>query len=217
MKNGKINLFIVSTLLFSFFLTACSTVPVNLRFAKDDVIEYHKSGKYDDDLNEIIEDAKDEFNEVKPDKNSAVIFDVDETTLNNYSFNKKSDFGYIPSLWDNWIEEADAPAIPQVKSLYDFLLSKGFKLIFITGRNDKQYEATLQNLKFAGYSQFDTLITKSPKYEGVTAQEYKSQERNALVQKGYKIAGTVGDQYSDLNGPNSGIKIKIPNYQYIIY
>jgi len=51
------------------------------------------------------------------------------------------------------------------------------------------------------------------KTSGVT---YKTNERNKLVEKGYEIVATIGDQYSDILGTNHGIQIKLPNYQYIV-
>jgi len=36
------------------------------------------------------------------------------------------------------------------------------------------------------------------------------------VKKGYEIIANIGDQWSDLVGGNSGYKIKLPNYLYLI-
>ena len=44
----------------------------------------------------------------------------------------------------------------------------------------------------------------------------KSSKRKELVERGYDIIGTVGDQRSDIDGPYSGIQVKIPNYLYLI-
>ena len=56
-------------------------------------------------------------------------------------------FGYVYEMNKKWNAEMKAPAIPQVKELYDFLLSKGAKIIFLTGRNFPEYEVTYENLK----------------------------------------------------------------------
>ena len=115
-----------------------------------------------------------------------------------------------------WNSEMKAPAIPRVKDLYNFLLSKGFKIIFLTGRNFPEYEVTFKNLKQAGYTQFDTLITQREDELKLKATEFKSLKRVELTGKGYDIVGTVGDQWSDLEGPDHGIQVKIPNYLYLI-
>jgi predicted secreted acid phosphatase len=111
---------------------------------------------------------------------------------------------------------ANAPAIPQVKDLYDFLVQKGFKIIFITGRRDNLYYPTFTNMKSAGYVEFDTLITRRQDDHKTTAADYKSQKRKELVEKGYVIAGCVGDQLTDCEGENCGIVVKLPNYLYLV-
>ncbi len=195
---------------------SCSTVPVNLGVAKEEVIKYYDSGMFDAAVNRTADNAISSFKNIKLTGNDAVVFDIDETALSNYDYSKENDFGYVPDLWDKWIDEAKAPAIKGVKHLYDYLISRGFKIVFITGRKEYQYKATYKNLVNAGYTKFDTLIVRLPSEYNLTALEYKSAQRTALVNHGYKIAGDVGDQYSDLEGPYHGITVKIPNYQYII-
>ena len=199
-----------------FILLSCATAPVNLTVAKDEVIKYHESGRYDKESAEVVNEAIDEFNNVKAGNNNAVIFDIDETALSSYEYRKKYDFGYVPEIWDKWISKAKAPAIKNVKRLYDFLILKGFKIIFLTGRKDYMYEPTYKNLLNEGYTKFDTLIVRDHDEYKVATLEYKSDKRTELIQKGYNIVGDVGDQFSDLEGPYHGIQVKIPNYQYII-
>jgi acid phosphatase len=205
------------TLIFSLTFFGCSSNQlVNLRTSKDIVKEYYESGKYTDEMNEVIKDAKEKFDKVEIKKNSVVIFDVDETALNNYGLAKLMDFGYVYDLNKKWNEELKAPAIEQTKDLYFYLLNKGFKIIFLTGRNSNEYDVTYKNLIQEGYSGFDTLITQSKENQKLKAQEFKSKVRTELTNQGYEIVGTVGDQWTDLNGPYSGIKIKLPNYLYEI-
>jgi predicted secreted acid phosphatase len=94
------------------------------------------------------------------------------------------------------------------------LLRKGSKIIFLTARGYDEYDATYKNLINQGYNGFDTLITKSKNEYDMKSLEYKSAKRDELVQKGYEIIGTVGDQLSDIEGPHHGIQVKIPNYLY---
>ena len=95
-------------------------------------------------------------------------------------------------------------------------LTKEFKIIFLTGRNSNEYDVTYKNLIQEGYTTFDTLITQSKDDQKLKPQEFKSKVRTELTNQGYEIIGTVGDQWTDLNGPYSGIQIKIPNYLYEI-
>lgn len=199
------------------FLLSCATEkPINLSAAREEVKQYYESGKYDEELNKIIEEAKEKFSKGEFKKNSVVIFDIDETALNNYGLAEEMGFGYVYELNKQWNAELKAPAIPQVKELYEFLLSKGSKIIFLTGRNFYEYEVTYQNLVKEGYTVFDTLITQIGDETKMNAKDFKSRKRAWLTEQGYDIAGTVGDQWSDLEGEYHGIQIKIPNYLYLI-
>lgn len=211
----KIYFYIIFAL--SLFLFSCGTQkPTNLSTAREDVKQYYESGKYDEELNVIIEDARKKFNEVEIKENSVVIFDVDETVLDNYGLAVLMEFGYVYEMNKQWNRELKASAIPQVKEFYEYLLSKGTKIIFLTGRNIPEYEVTYNNLKQEGFTTFDTLITQREHEYELTATEFKSSKRKELVDNGYEIIGTVGDQWSDLKGPHHGILVKIPNYLYLI-
>lgn len=205
------------TLLLIFALISCSSNQIiNLRTAKDIVKDYYETGGYDKELDDVITDAKEKFDEVEFKENSVVIFDIDETALNNYGLAKLMDFGYVYDLNKKWNEELEAPAIPQVKALYEYLLNRGANIIFLTGRNYTEYDVTYKNLIQTGYTKFDTLITQREDELNLKSLEFKSKKRTELTEQGYQIVGTVGDQWTDLNGPYSGIQIKIPNYLYEI-
>jgi len=214
-------LFFTITLSLSLSLTlfiACdkNEKPINLTIARNEVKQYYESGKYDEELNGVIIEAKEKFGKVDFKDNTVVIFDIDETALNNYGLAEQMGFGYVYELNKQWNAELKAPAIPQVKELYEFLLSKGSKIIFLTGRNFYEYEVTHQNLVKEGYTVFDTLITQIGDETKMKAKDFKSGKRVWLTQQGYEIVGTVGDQWSDLEGYYHGIQIKIPNYLYLI-
>lgn len=198
-------------------LISCGTKkPLNLTDARSEVIEFYESGKYDEELNEVIKNAREQLQEVELKENFVVIFDVDETALSNYELAERMGFGYVYEMNKEWNAEMKAPAIPQVKELYNFMIEKGAGIIFLTGRNIPEYEVTYKNLKLQGYDVFDTLITQREYEYELTAQEFKSSKRKELTEEGYEIIGTVGDQWSDLNGEYHGIQVKIPNYLYLI-
>lgn len=214
MNRVIIFIFIVTSLIG--FYSCCSTGLQNLSAAKEQVQKYYEGGQFDEELDKIIADAKMKFSKVEVKQNSAVIFDVDETALNNYSLAKQMDFGYVYDLNKKWNEELKAPAIKETQELYFYLLNKGFKIIFLTARNSNEYEVTYKNLIQEGYTGLDTLITQSKEDQKLKSQEFKSKVRTELTATGYEIVGTVGDQWTDLSGPYSGIQIKLPNYLYEI-
>ena len=208
------------TLTFTLSLTlliSCATEkPVNLSIAREEVKQYYESGKFEEELNKVITEAKQKFDKAEFTDSSVVIFDIDETALDNFELAEKMGFGYNYEMNKKWNAEMKAPAIKQVKELYDFLLSKGSKIIFLTGRNFYEYEVTYENLKKEGYSDFDTLITQIGDETKMKAKDFKSGKRIWLTNQGYEIIGTVGDQWSDLEGEYHGIQVKIPNYLYLI-
>jgi len=207
---------ILAFIIISFLISCGTDKPLNLTNARQEVKDYYESGKYDEELNKVINNAKEQFQQVEFKENFVVIFDVDETVLSNYELAEQMGFGYVYEMNKKWNAEMKAPAFPQVKELYDFLIEKGTRIVFLTGRNIPEYEVTYKNLKQEGYEVFDTLITQREYEYELTAQEFKSSKRKELVEEGYEIIGTVGDQWSDLNGDYHGIQVKIPNYLYLI-
>jgi acid phosphatase len=207
-------------LLFLFVFTANSqTAPnpilINLQDAINAVKNYHTSPKYVQDMEKIIDDALLNLKQMDIPKNAAFVFDIDETSLSNIEYEVEKNFGYDQASWDKWVEEAKAPAIKATKRFYDSLIKRNIHIIFITGRNTQQYDVTVKNMQKVGYRKYDTIVCKSPIFKGKTAEEYKSQIRKELSNK-YKIIGSIGDQWSDLNGGWTILKIKLPNYMYFI-
>ncbi len=134
----KVVFFLLSIILF----TECSNQLINLTHAKKEVKEYYESGRYDEEMNSITVGALKDLEKIKYDNNSAAVIDIDECALSNYPFMKALDFGNDDRLWEEWTFAAKAKAIPQTKIIYDFLVSRGVKILFITGRNIKYYDAT---------------------------------------------------------------------------
>lgn len=188
----------------------------NLDMVKDRIAEYYENGQFDSEMKQATDPALVILNQLSAEGLDAVVFDVDETALSNYRHIKEVGFGYIPSLWNDWIHEEKATRIEPVYSLYKAAVEKGFRIIFITGRNDSQYTATFNNLIAEGYTKFDTLITKPMKHGYSSASEFKAAKRTALAAKGYRIVLCVGDQISDCDIENYGIRVKLPNYLYFV-
>ena len=214
-KNKSIFQFLVAISL-SILIVSCSSNLQNLGKSKAEVQFYYESGQYDKDLANIISDAKDDLKNIGLADSSVVIFDVDETVLSNYPAIKDMDFGFVSDVWNKWIFSEKAPAILEVRDFYHTLLGRGFRIIFLTGRKSDQYQATYNNLIKEGYTKFDTLIVRSKDLNDAPASNFKNIERTVLSGLGYKIAACVGDQKSDMADANTGKKILLPNYLYIV-
>jgi len=214
MKNNILFLFIIS-----FFVYSCSNNQdelVNLDTVKKVVGDYYESGRYDEECRVIIDDAFKKIKDVNLTKNSTVVFDIDETSLSNYNHIKEIGFGYCIEIWNEWLNKADGTALYHTKRFYDFLISQNVRIAFITGRYTSTREATITNLINQGYTQFDTLITRNEDELKIPATIFKAGKRRELAELGYEIIANIGDQWSDLEGEYSGIKIKLPNYLYLI-
>lgn len=201
----------------AFILAGCSGSkgPVNLTRAKRDVSFYYESGQYRQEVKEILGKATAELNKLRLYDSSVVIFDVDETALSNYEHIKSLDFGYINDDWNQYLLTSKAKAIEEVKDFYTWLKRKGIRTIFLTGRNRKHYDATYKNLVSEGYTDFDTLIVR-PDSSTAPAAVFKSVERLVLANMGYRIIACVGDQESDFATDNTGMKILLPDYLYLV-
>lgn len=200
------------------FFIGCSSSPqlMNLAVAKKNVQNYYENGQYTFEMKTVIDEAIRKLSVSDLGNNPVAVFDIDETMLSNYPHTKEIGFGFDWTLWEEWLLKADAPVIPQTKRLYDWLLANNVKIVFITGRQYEVRDATLKNLEEQGITEFEDLITRSPKTGKMSAVVFKNYERSVLADKGYNVVVCVGDQWSDLEGDNVGLPVKLPNYLYLI-
>lgn len=211
------------TLTVSIFISCSSTKePRNLHYAKQEVRAYiEDSTRYLKDIRRVVEEAKKYVERnFDPSKNNIAIFDIDETSLNNFEYIKHYDFGFSMESWEEWVDSAKATAIQPVLELYWFIKQKGIKVFFITGRyeskNIKNPDPTVKNLIEVGYKNFDGIFFK-PRNPKMKTSEFKSSVRKQLVEQGYYIFLNIGDQYSDFEGGHTGKTFKLPNPAYMTF
>lgn len=198
-------------------LTSCSPEIINMDTAKQQVKNYYESGAYSKEVEQIVDDTIDKLSDTNLSGKSAVVFDVDDTVLSGYEYTKSLGFGFTYPTWKEWMMNEKLKAIPEVKRLYDWLIEKHIHVIFLTGRRDGECSATYDNLVKEGYVAFDTLICRSQYESNVKAADYKPAQRKALTENGYNIVACIGDQWSDISGEFTGIKVKLPNYLYLVH
>lgn len=147
----------------------------------------------------------------------AVVLDIDETSLSNWAEIAQADFAYNAAVWNQWVEEARAPAIAGTLRFYQEAERLHAAVFFITGRPESQRAATEKNLREQGYTQWDGLVLRSDKELKLTAAVYKAAERQRIVDDGYRLAVNVGDQRSDLAGaPRAEVSVKLSDPFYYI-
>jgi acid phosphatase len=147
----------------------------------------------------------------------ALILDIDETTLSNYEEELGADFAYNKPVFDAWVNTAQATAIPGTLRLYKEAQRLGVSIIFITGRDEAQRDATARNLRAQGFDHWQALAMRPADRGSQTIGEFKQVARSQAVAKGYTLALNVGDQWSDLKGkPEAEFSVKYPDPYYFI-
>ncbi|CAL4910006.1 unnamed protein product [Urochloa decumbens] len=182
---------------------------------------YMMGGHYRSDSRAVVNEAIAYAESLKLSGNGKEVwvFDVDETTLSNLPYYAKHGFGAEPYNWTtfgNYVQEANAPALPETMRLYKRLQALGIKPVILTGRREDKREATAKNLASEGYTGYEKLLLK-PQDVKVHSVEFKSGERKKLEDAGYVIVGNIGDQWTDLLGEPEGARtFKLPDPMYYI-
>jgi len=146
----------------------------------------------------------------------ALIFDIDETALSNWDEMSAANFEYNSKDFNAWVESAQAPAISGTLRIFKAAQELGVSVIFITGRPEAQRFATESNLRLRGFDKWEQLILRAPDQQKLTAEQYKSDARG-VVAKSFHIILNVGDQWSDLRGPNPAeYSVKYPDPYYFL-
>jgi acid phosphatase len=201
--------------------------PLNIDKVKDVLLAY-QAENYDGDIAAVFAVAR-AYVEGRTGEVSkpALVLDIDETSLSNWSNLKANNFGFIadgacdrlpsgPCGFKAWILQGVAPPIKPALDLFNAAKAKGVAVVFITGRRDRERQATLWNLDRAGYEGWAKLVTRPDDDAHPTVEAYKTEERRKLAEAGYTIIATVGDQQSDLDGGFAECTFKVPNPFYFI-
>lgn len=159
----------------------------------------------------------------------ALVMDIDETTLSSYCEMQREDYGYVGPMFNAWIVSPEAAvAIPGALRLFHEAQQAGVAVFFITGRpgvpdysaarpGPNQTEVTKANLQAAGFHDWAGLALRNGGENLMPTIAYKSSERQRIVDRGYRIVMSVGDQWSDLLGdPQATVDVKLPNPFYFL-
>ncbi len=134
----------------------------------------------------------DSYQGLKP----AVIIDVDEAVLDNSPFEAsllKDGRNFDDKLWQAWVTQAKADALPGAKSFIQYLKAKNIKIFYVTNRILEA--ATVKNIKQA----IDPEVTPDDvlcKYEHADWGSDKT-SRRVFIAREYRILLLLGDDYND--------------------
>jgi 5'-nucleotidase (lipoprotein e(P4) family) len=133
----------------------------------------------------------------------AVVLDVDETALDNSTYQlERAAYGlpYDADSWRKWVERREAPAVPGAVGFVELVRRASGHVAWITNRESLLTEATRANLKAVGlWADDDRLCAQK------TPQHTKADRREEVVLgKGdcawatpMRVVAFVGDQLGD--------------------
>ena len=149
--------------------------------------------------------------------NAMVVFDIDETLLNNYGYWSTQDpaFTFNGPAFTTWSESCGQSAIGPTVKFYKIAQRWGVDVALITGRAESLRKATRDCLTKRGITGWETLILKGPN-DTRNAARYKADARGVLERRGYTILISVGDQLSDMAHGREMAGIWLPNPMYFI-
>lgn len=224
-KLVTLNLFLFVSILVYLLFYAPLTIaePENLTIAKHNVSNYYDTGLYLEEVTSVINQAEKYIltriqrnqHAVHPAK-LAIVLDIDETSLSNYTFMKQQDFGYNPIRYHNHNLKADDEVIQPTLNLFNQAKSQGITVFFITGRPLSEAETTKINLHNAGYHSWKKIFFKPTNKHFKSVAEFKTAMHQKISNQGYTIIANIGDQLSDLQGNIAEKRFKLPNPWYFI-
>ena len=136
-----------------------------------------------------------DLDEVTSAQKRAVVVDIDETVLDNSPYEAGiigKNFGY-PSGWAEWINAAEAEALPGAVEFLNYVLEKGADVFYVSNRKVEFKEATMKNLKALGFPQVvDTHM--------LLKEETSDKEpRRLQVRADHRIVLIIGDNLNDFD------------------
>ena len=191
------------------------------------IAEYIDSGRYEADLARVVDGAV-VWLEERADQvtRPAIVLDVDETSLSNWRayrlngwariLNGPCDLERGPCGIRAWQAMHLATAIVPTRGLVARARELGVAVFFITGRPAQFQDETEENLREQGYAWDGVILLPANLGPMTSAADFKAPARRRLVEQGYAILLTIGDQESDLAGGFAERGFKLPNPVYFL-
>ncbi|WP_406123665.1 HAD family acid phosphatase [Streptomyces sp. NBC_00989] len=145
-------------------------------------------------MNQALPYLKQRIAATEPGEKQAIVFDIDNTTL-------ETDFGF------SWPQPANKPVLAVAK----YAQEHGVSLFFVTARPGIIYLPTEYNLEHDGYD-VDGLYVRGLFDLFKDVADYKTAQRTAIENKGYTIIANIGNSATDLSGGHAEKTFKLPDY-----
>lgn len=132
----------------------------------------------------------------------AVVLDVDETALDNSPYQARlirSGGEFNEAEWAAWCKEAIARPLPGAVEFTKFAADHGIAVIYISNRAKDLDDATLANLRSAGFpvAGKESFLGLGTFVEGCEQVGSEKGCRRQLVAKNYRVLMQFGDQIGD--------------------
>ncbi|MEU4039536.1 HAD family acid phosphatase [Streptomyces collinus] len=145
-------------------------------------------------MDQALPYLKDRIAAAGPGEKQAIVFDIDNTTL-------ETDFGF------HFPQPANKPVLDVAK----YAQAHGVSLFFVTARPGIIEDPTEWNLKYDGYNVSGLYVRGFlDLFKDVAA--YKTAQRADIERKGYTIIANIGNSATDLSGGHAEKTYKLPDY-----
>ncbi|MFI9808839.1 HAD family acid phosphatase [Streptomyces sp. NPDC052301] len=145
-------------------------------------------------MDQALPYLKDRIAAARPGEKQAIVFDIDNTTL-------ETDFGFT------YPQPANKPVLNVAK----YAQEHGVSLFFVTARPGIIYLPTEYNLEHDGYDVSGLYVRGLfDLFKDVAA--YKTAQRADIEGKGYTIIANIGNSATDLSGGHAEKTFKLPDY-----
>ncbi|GGJ46256.1 HAD family acid phosphatase [Streptomyces brasiliensis] len=145
-------------------------------------------------MNQALPYLKNRIAAAEPGEKQAIVFDIDNTTL-------ETDFGFT------YPQPANKPVLDVAK----YAQEHGVSLFFVTARPGIIYLPTEYNLEYDGYDVSGLYVRGLfDLFKDVAA--YKTAQRVDIENKGYTIIANIGNSATDLSGGHAEKTFKLPDY-----
>jgi hypothetical protein len=210
---------IVTVFLLALVPGTSAATPPSYPATPDEIREYRQSGDWGRDIGAVTKRAAAWLKKRTAARNAprrpAIVFDIDETTLDNYPCIAAGGFADVKTALAVCVVRYDTPALKRVRAVFRLARKLKIRIVFITGRPEATREGTLRDLRDSGYTGKYTLVMRPNDYARDSVVPFKAGARRSIQRKGFKIIANVGDQRSDLNGGFSERRFYIPNPMYL--
>ncbi|GMI80825.1 hypothetical protein like AT2G39920 [Hibiscus trionum] len=166
-------------------------------------LQYIEGGGYARDLDFTMRMIESFFDTVSPSNDRVVLMDIDDILAPDPRSNEPS----------SCIKGATYLKKRRTLELYTKLQSRGWSLILLSRKPERQRNGTIQKLNFIGYSGWSSLMMRSDRE--TETSEYFSRQRKALKEEGNEIISVISSEMDALTGWSVGIHVfKLPNTWY---